>query len=301
MCFLLSHRSCTSNSLWRLRRSPSSSLSWIVDRCLHLWIGVLLLSGLWAPSVASQSTAVAVAVDADSLAPVPDALPRAFETVDSLRNHRRFREALGLLNRLQDEHPSNVEVLYRLAFTWSDLGKAAERERRAEDFYHQAVSMAEKALAVDSTSAWAHFAMSVTQGRLTLLAGTRERVERSRAVKRHAERAIELDSTLAGAYHVRGRWHREAADLNFFQRAIVATIYGGLPAASFDQAVEDFKTAIKLETRTYHHLELGKTYRDMGRLDDAREQLRIALDVPPADPFAPEYKRDARQLLDELD
>ena len=263
---------------------------------------MLILVGLVAqPTFATPAISSTASAPSEFARFRTDSLPRAFETVDSLRHHRRFRDALELLRRLQHEHPGNVNVLYRLAFTWSDLGKAAESERQSEDFYRQALSTAEQAVAADSTSAWAHFAMSVAQGRLTLLAGPRERVERSRAVKAHAERAIELDSTLAGAYHVRGRWHREAADLNFFQRAIVAAIYGGLPEASLEQAVEDFKTAIELETRTYHHLELGKTYQDMGRIEAAKEQLRIALDVPPEDPFAPEYKRDARQLLDELD
>lgn len=230
----------------------------------------------------------------------PDRLEEAFETVDELRSERRFRDALQLLHRLQNEHPNNVEVLYRLAFTWSDLGKAAEGERQPTEFYRKALETAEQAVTADSSSAWAHFAVAVAQGRLTFHAGTRERVERSRAVKAHAERAIELDSTLAGAYHVRGRWHREAADLNFFQRTIVRTIYGGLPEASFEQAVDDFRTAIVLETRAYHHLELGKTYRELGRHDAARKQFRTALQVPSSDPFDPEYKREARHLLSEL-
>ena len=229
-----------------------------------------------------------------------DALQQAFERVDSLRIQRQFRESLALLNDLRDEHPRNVEVLYRLSFTWSDLGKAAAGVRRAREFYAQSLDVAEDAVQVDSTSAWAHFAVSVAQGRLTFDAGAREQVERSRAVKAHAERAIALDATLAGAYHVRGRWHREAANLNFVQRAIVSAIYGGLPDASIDQAVRDFQTAITLEKRAYHHLELGKTYLELGRPDAAQKQFRKALAAPRADPFDPEYKQEARRLLDAL-
>lgn len=259
----------------------------------------------WATPPASGAPGATPATAAPGRQPVhalppADSLQQAFDTTEALRTQRRFRDMLELLHRLQDEHPGNVNVLYRLAFTWSDLGKAAESERRAVHFFQQAVAVAGKALAADSTSAWAHFAMAVAQGRLALHASTRERVERSRAVKAHAERAIALDSTLAGAYHVRGRWHREAADLNFFQRAIVAAIYGGLPEASIDQAVADFRTAIALEDRAYHHLELGKTYLTIDRPDAARTQLREALDAPGADPFDPVYKREAHQLLDAL-
>lgn len=81
---------------------------------------------------------------------------------------------------------------------------------------------------------------------------------------------------------------------------VVKTVYGGLPEASFDQAVADLQRAVELESRTYNHLELGKVYLKMKRTEDARVQFQIALDTPPTDPFAPQYKLEARELLDEL-
>ena len=270
----------------------------LVDWSLIPLLVVLLLG---TQPGAAQSSVPSTASSATARSGIlADRAHRTFDRVDSLRSQRRFRDALRLLSRLEDEQPRNPDVLYRLAFTWSDLGKAADTERQANEFYRQSLEVAERAVQADSTCAWAHFAVAVAQGRLTFHAGTRERVERSRAVKAHAERAIALDSTLAGAYHVRGRWHREAADLNFVQRAIVAAIYGGLPDASIDQAVRDFQAAIALEDRAYHHLELGKTYLELDRPDAAREQFRKAIAIPRADPFDPEYKQEARQLLDAL-
>lgn len=281
---------------------PSSCPRCTVPHCLHTapgrWFAALLAAVLLLGGGASCAAAQSAAGGQRGGASAALALQRAFETADSLRRARRFRDQLALLSDLRQRHPAHVSVLYRLAFTWSDLGKAAATERQTVEFYRKALAVARKALAADSTSAWAHFAAAVAQGRLALHVGTRERVERSRAVKAHAERAIALDPTLAGAYHVRGRWHREAADLNVVQRALVAAIYGGLPAASLDQAVADFKTAIALEQRAYHHLELGKTYLATGRPEAAREQFRKALGAPRADPFDPVYKQEARQLLD---
>lgn len=65
--------------------------------------------------------------------------------------------------------------------------------------------------------------------------------------------------------------------------------------------VDSLRTAIGLETRAYHHLELGKTYEKMDRRGDAVEQYRRALEAPRADPFDPEYKRGARAHLSELE
>lgn len=250
---------------------------------------VLLVAGLGLEPTVAQSTG------GDEVK-----LQKALAVVDSLREDGEFRQVLSRLHRLQNNYPERVEILYRLAFAWSDLGKDADRERKTVSFYRQSLSAAEAAVAADSENAWAHLAVALAEGRLTLHVSSRERVERSRAVKEHAERAIELDSTLAGAYHLRGRWHQGAAELNFFQRTAVKLVYGGLPEASFEQAVSDFQRALELETRTYHHLELGKTYLKMGRKAAAREQLQAALEVSARDPFASEYKAEARQLLQQL-
>lgn len=252
------------------------------------WLGALMFAA-WLVSPASAQSTLG-----------EESLQESLEAVDQLREERKFRRALSRLNTLRDEHPENVEVLWRLAFTWADLGKAAENLRQRKNYYQTALTHAEEALAADSMSAWAHLTVAMAEGRVALNVDTRERIERSRAVKRHADRAIELDSTLAGAYHIRGRWHREVASLGFFQRTFLKTVYGGLPEASFEQAVRDFQRAIDLENRTFHHLELGKTYIEMGHIEEARRELQIALELTDSDPFDPEYKEEARQLLDEL-
>lgn len=248
--------------------------------------GIVLLVGTWTGSAVGQSVE-----DTDPT------LAMAFAEVDQLRSEGSFRAALDSLQRLRRTHPNHTGVLYRLAFLWSDVAKETDDESRSVTHYRRSLSAAEAALEADPESAWAHLALALAQGRLALHVSTRERVRRSRAVKTHVDRAIALDSTLAGAYHLRGRWHRSAADLSFLARTVVQVVYGGLPDASFEQAVADFRRAIALETRTYHHLELGKTYRKMGKVEAARSQFRTALKVSPVGPFAPEQKAEARTLL----
>jgi len=229
-------------------------------------------------------------------------LESEFAIIDSLRRAADFRPALARLSSLSQEHPKSVDVLWRYAILWSDYGKASNSDNRALTAYRQAIKMADRALTVDPNSAWAHLAKAAAAGRSALLAGSnRESIQLSRDVKEHADRAIELDSTIAPAYHIRAVWHSEVADLGFVTRTVVKAVYGGLPDASFEQAVSDFKRAIELETRAYNHVELGRTYLKMGKPELAREQFQIALDVPPVDPFAPQDKLKARELLTELE
>lgn len=258
------------------RRAPLSGL----------WFTVLVGALLWAPAFGAGAQSV------------DPSFRQALDRVDSLRTAREFRSALARLDELSRMHPNHVEVLWRQSILWSDLGKAATSESRALGFYRQAHAVAENAVSADPNHAWAHVAKAVAAGRLAkVTSSTKKSIQLSREVKEHADRAIELDDSLGAAYHVRGRWHREIATLTMVQRLIVKTVYGGLPVASMEQSVEDFRTAIQLENRSYHHLELGKTYEVMGRTDAARAALEAALDAPWADPFDADYKREARERL----
>lgn len=235
---------------------------------------------------------------AQSNSPSAD-FPATFAAVDSLRSHGEFEAALDRLNQLPPSDEYQVEVLWRQALMLSDWGRRDRDSAPADTTrarHKRALALANSALARDSTSAWAHLAKALSAGRLTLHTNGSTRIKYSRAVKHHTDRAIDLDSTLAPAYHLRGRWCREVADLNFFKRAIVKTIYGGLPDASLAQAVRDLERATALESASYNHLQLAKTYLEMDRDSAARRELRRALHTS-GSPFDAEHKEEARALL----
>lgn len=256
--------------------------------CTALLAAALVLGAGGRPAVSYAQTSGATTLDS------------ALVRVDEMRSEGLFRDALSRLSGLRSEHGDQVEILWRLSFTRVDIGKTVDTEEAAEQHYREALKLAEAALTVDASNAHAHLARAVAEGRLALGAGTQERVQRSRAVKTHADRAIEIDPNLPGAFHVRGRWNREVADLNFLERTVVRTVYGGLPDASFEQAVRDFERAIELEDVRFHHLELAKTYLKMDRSAEARTQLQTVIDLPAQEPFAQRYKEEAQQLLEDL-
>lgn len=217
------------------------------------------------------------------------------EAVHALRSQRHFQEALSRLTTLKQHNPDNAEVLWRRALILTDLGKVAEKDEQSIRYYQRALGDSNAALKVDSTSAWIHAVKAMIEGRLCLHVGIRERARRSFEVKQHADRALALDSTLALAYHVRGRWHRDIADLNFIQRRFVK-LYGDLPEASLEEAVQDLKRAVELNSKSYGHLGLARTYLEMDQEKKAREHLRLALGSW-GSPLDPEYKEEAGHLL----
>lgn len=223
-------------------------------------------------------------------------LDEGLAEVDSLRSEGQFQAAVSHLDSLARAHPDTIVVQWRQALLFADRGKRANQTDRKIALYERSLHAAHLALSLDSTNAWAHLTTALAHGRLSLHVGTSERIRRSRSVKRHADRALRIDSTLAPAYHLRGRWHRQVADLNLIERALVKGLYGGLPDASFEQSVWNFKQAIALESKPYNHLELAKTYLAMDRPNAARPQLRKCL-ITSGSPFDAEYKREARSLL----
>lgn len=224
-------------------------------------------------------------------------LAEALSEVDALRKNGEFGTAYGRLSDLQSEYPDRAEVLWRMAATEVNMG---EQRGNSTTFFERGLETANEALAADSSNGYAHFSRSMAEGRLALAAGTRERIERSRAVKHHADRAIELEDDIDGAYNARGQWNREVASLGFMSRAIVRTVYGGLPDASYEQAVDDFQAAIEIEDRILHRYELARTYAIMDRPDDAREQIDILLDMPEVYYNDADLKDQARELRNDL-
>lgn len=233
-----------------------------------------------------------------------EALAPTFEQIDAQRAAGDFQEALAALQDLRDQSLSPTEradVLWRLAWTKVDIGEQTDDDDRQEQLYREALEVARTAVAADSLDDAAHLVLAIAAGRTALTAGTREKIELSRTVKEHADRAIALDPTNDGAYHARGRWHYEVASLGFLTRSIVRLVYGGLPDASYEQAAQDFQQAIDVSDRIVHRLELGRTYRKLDQPAEARAQLQKVLAMPAEDPDDPMYKRQARAMLDEME
>src|SRR5690625_5590786 len=137
-----------------------------------------------------------------------------------------------------DQGEDGADVVWRLSWTLVDLGEQSHGERRNAR-YNEALPLARKATEQDTTSAMAWLVRSIAAGRMGLEAGTSDRVELSREVKEAADRAIELDSSLDGADHVRARWNHEVARLGCLARTAVRRGYGVLPNAAYEGRSEE--------------------------------------------------------------
>lgn len=227
--------------------------------------------------------------------------PGRFATLDQRWAAGAHQETLAALQGMSREHPSDVEILWRLAWVKTDIGRELEEgSPRQRGLYQEALASAERAVRADPNHPQAQLTMAIAAGLAATVSGTGDRVRYSRVVRDHVNRAIDLNPRNDLAYHVRGLWNIEIASLGFFTRTLVRAAYGGLPQASHAQAANDFTRAIELDDRIIHRIGLGRALIELNRYDDARIQLRAALDMPAGGRHGESHRQRARRLLAEI-
>ncbi len=220
------------------------------------------------------------------------------EKGDTARDDFDNSQALSFYDKAVKADGENCEALWKLARAHVDVGEAAEGEAQ-ENHYLEAEKFARRAVAVCPDNADAHLQVAVAVGRVALISGTKKKVNLSAVVKAESQKALELDPNHPVAHHVLARWHREVANLSGFAKAFAKILYGGLPPASNEKAVEHFKKAIALEPEHInHHLELGITYEGIQEWELAKEEYKKVAGLPEKDSDDPEHKKEAARRLE---
>lgn len=197
--------------------------------------------------------------------------------------------------------PNNAALLVKIArqyvYRMADLSAKADQLQSGRT----ALAYAERAVKWAPNDCDSHLALAICVGKLTPLLGAKESVEASRRIKMAAEMAVKLNPRNDYAWHLLGRWHQELAQIGGLTRTIAKLVYGELPAASNDEAVKCFEKAIALKPdRLIHHIELGRTFAQMGRKEEAKLWLDRGLAMPNREKDDQESKERGRKALRSL-
>jgi tetratricopeptide (TPR) repeat protein len=220
---------------------------------------------------------------------------------DAHDEKQEFDEALKFYLPAEKIAPNDVALLVKIsrqyALRMSDLPKEADKIASART----ALTYAERAVALAPNQCDPHLCVAICLGKLTPFLGAKEKVEASRRIKVAADKAVTLDPKNDYAWHLLGRWHQSLANIGGTTRMLAGMIYGGIPAASNDEAVKCFQKAIALNPkRLLHVIELGRTYALMGRKVEAKRYLEKGLVMPNQEKDDPETKQRGRKSLAEI-
>lgn len=228
------------------------------------------------------------AEDANELVKSGDALDAKSQTEEAL-------EAYLEANKLE---PNNAEILHRIAkeygLSMNDVsGKEAKREKGLK-----ALEYAKEAVKADPNNALAQLALAISYGRVAELLDNKTKIEYSKKIEEHAEKSLVLDPKNALTYYVLGAWNYELANLNPVVRAVAKMVYGSLPPASNEKAIEYLEKAVALDpTRIGSHVDLGRAYIAAGQQEKGRAELMKALGMPSREKDDNAAKAKARAAL----
>ena len=182
-------------------------------------------------------------------------------------------------------------------------GKDDSSKHLRDSLYTGARAYGDAAVRVNPTGADGHFTVGQALGRLSRTKGGKERVRFAKLIYDEGMRAIELDSTHDGAYHLIGAWHAEVQRLSGFQKFFAKALFGGgfLDKGNWADAERYLARAIALKpANIFHRLELGEVYVDLQKYAKARELLTSINTLPLADVLDREYKQEAKQVLEDI-
>jgi len=253
-------------------------------------MGVAILSAVglvgWSPLHAAEDTDSTIA----TLAP-GDALELKLQT----------KESLQLYLDLEKHGETGCELLYRIAREYAELMLDTDSKVEKQRLGEIALGYAKRAVIADPTNGNAYLAVSICYGRLANFQENRQKLEYAKEIKSNAEEALRLNPKLDYADYVLGAWNYEMANLNIVLREMAVVVYGKLPVATNEKAVEYLLQAIELAPqRVAHHIELGRTYFAMGKKDLARSELEKGLALPSVEKDDEIVKKVGSTVLEKL-
>lgn len=193
---------------------------------------------------------------------------------------------------------TNCADLCLLTKRYCDLMYDASSPAIQQQLAKQALACAQRAERADPKSATAHLCVAVCYAKNFPFCDNETKVNWSRAMKEECETAIGLDPKQDVGYYLLGRWYFGTANMGFFARGVVKVIYGGLPQASNEDAIKNFKQAIALAPdRIIHHRELAKVYEATGDAKLERAELETCARLKPVDRDDADAQREAAVRL----
>jgi tetratricopeptide (TPR) repeat protein len=217
---------------------------------------------------------------------------------DQLDAQERTDDAIEVLKQAEKISPNNPALLVKLSQDYSDkLDEAKDRSQKLA-FAKLSLEYAKKAVHEAPNNAAAHVCLSIAYGKMTDFTDNKTKMDYSKIVKSEAEKAVELNPKNDMALLILARWNFDMATLNPILKAIAQTMYGQLPPASKDLAIEYFqKATAAAPEKIIHHAEYAQALEAMGKTKEARVEWLKVKQLKPTDAEDRRYVAEAERKL----
>lgn len=226
-------------------------------------------------------------------------LAETIQHSDQLFDENNFQEAYDLL--VKSAEPESYDIKWRMARVIYNLSKSTPSPKK-EELIRESFQFATEALALNDKDYASHKWYSILLDAKSGLDGIKERITQLENVKKHMLKAVELNPNDATSWYILGQFYYGLADLPWYQRKIVSTIFAAPPSGTYEEALECFEKAEKTKPNFYsmNHLMLGKTCQALKQNDKAKEYLTLAANVVVLNEDDKQAKEEAAKLLKKL-
>lgn len=218
------------------------------------------------------------------------------QQADELFDDNKFQEAVRLLKSLDQ---SNPEILWRLGRALFKVSGSESNNAKKSEHIREAYKLIAEALEKDDQSFASHKWYAILLDAKSNLDGVKERVTQLENVKKHMQRAIDLNPGDATSRYILGEFAFGLADLPWYQRKIVSTIFATPPTGTYEEALENFLKAEALSPDFYsmNKLMIGKCYYQLKENDKAKEFLTKGANVVVQNEDDRKCKEESESLL----
>ncbi|MFT3704478.1 MAG: hypothetical protein QM802_19070 [Agriterribacter sp.] len=222
---------------------------------------------------------------------------------DAEKSERDLKET-DALNKYKDIlaiEPANVKALCKAAELTSRIGNRFKDDKQKEDYFTKARAYADDALKANHGDADANAAIAVVAMRAADITGGKERARNLRDMKNYADSALLINPKHAKALYILGKWNYELFTMNVADKAAVKVLFGGMPKASLESAIENFEKARAADPfLMIDYLDLANAYVKFHRSDTAIDVLNKMSKLPPRTEDDMGYKAEGKKLLASL-
>ncbi|XP_023243216.1 regulator of microtubule dynamics protein 1-like [Centruroides sculpturatus] len=225
---------------------------------------------------------------------------KVIKTADEMYDNKKYKEAYDLLH--QESFMENDEVLWRLARICYELAHVTKANEERVSLLREAFSYAEKAIQINDNNNNSHRWYGLLLDYVAREVGTKERLIKSKLVRKHIEKAIEICPTDTTSLYILGNWCYSFADLPWYQRKIASVIFASPPTSTYEEALQFFEKAEEIEPNFYsmNLLYLGKTYLKLNQKEKAVICLEKVKNYPLKTRDDQEAFKEAVELLKSL-
>jgi tetratricopeptide (TPR) repeat protein len=216
------------------------------------------------------------------------------EKADDLDSHESKDAAIEILKQAENISPNNPQVLIHLSEDYSDKVDLAKGQSQKLDFARLSLDYAKRAIKEAPGNSAAHASLSIAYGKMTDFVGNRTKIEYSKIVKAEAEKSVELDPKNDSALLVLARWNFDMATLNPILKGLAQMIYGQLPPASKEKAIDYFQRAIAVAPdRILYRAQYAEALEAQDKAEKAKIEWRKIAQLKPTDNRERQYQTEA--------